>query len=148
MRSWRDQLVAQAEGSAKRTSWLGVGLLAAQAVTVTRLTFWEIGWDIMEPFTYMVTVTYGMLGVAFFAAKAANPEYHNVWDMLVQRRLRKLYQRHNFPEGRYKALTAQLAEARNDLRLWGETASPAVARAGGTEAAHHADASQAHATAV
>ena len=62
-----------AHRGARRLAVGGFGMLLAYWGAVARLTFWDYGWDVMEPITYlsglsMVILSYlwGVIGVVFF----------------------------------------------------------------------------------
>ncbi len=49
----------RAERSVRRIMWGIVSFLTVQTVVVTRLTFWDLSWDIMEPICYINSVVIG-----------------------------------------------------------------------------------------
>ena len=44
---------AEAHRGARRVAVGGLGVLVAYWGAVARLTFWDYGWDVMEPITYL-----------------------------------------------------------------------------------------------
>ena len=48
-----ETLEREAGKHSKRVIWSMVSYLTLQSIVVTRLTFWDLSWDIMEPITYM-----------------------------------------------------------------------------------------------
>jgi hypothetical protein len=72
-----------------------VGYLVAQAVVVAKLTFASrLGWDIMEPITYLVTFSTGIFGLFYFSVARRDYMYETVWDQVHDKRKTYLYRQH------------------------------------------------------
>ncbi|CAN6881292.1 unnamed protein product [Brassica oleracea] len=50
----------------RRELQAGHGYMILQTALFTRLTFWELTWDVMEPICFYVTSIYFMAGYSFF----------------------------------------------------------------------------------
>eukprot|EP01091_Cochliopodium_minus_P008859 TRINITY_DN2082_c0_g1_i1.p1 TRINITY_DN2082_c0_g1~~TRINITY_DN2082_c0_g1_i1.p1 ORF type:complete len:268 (+),score=74.18 TRINITY_DN2082_c0_g1_i1:296-1099(+) len=111
---------AEAEKSSKRIIWTLFAYMSAQAIVVTRLTFWELNWDIMEPITYMGSFTYGFIGIIWYGLTRLNPEYVNVFQYFKDRSKKKLIRRNKFDEQRYADVKNVLISNKRDLEMWGE----------------------------
>jgi len=80
------------------------GYMILQAGILARLTWWEFSWDIMEPITYFITFSTGIVGWVYFAVTKAEYTYENLRDGIARRRREKLYKRLNFNIERYREL--------------------------------------------
>ena len=111
----------EAGKSSKRIIWTMVTYLTLQTVVVTRLTFWDLSWDIMEPITYIGSFAIGAVGLFFFGLTRTNPDYNGVYGIFKERKKRKLFVKYNFDLKRYLDLRNTLEANKRDLQLWGET---------------------------
>jgi hypothetical protein len=59
LETMRRLIELRAERSVRRIMWGIVSYLTVQTVVVTRLTFWDLSWDIMEPICYINSVVIG-----------------------------------------------------------------------------------------
>jgi len=78
--------------------------MVLQASILARLTWWEFSWDIMEPITYFITVSTGIVGWTYFAMTKNEYTYQNLRDQLANRKKIKLYKRKGFDLRRYHYL--------------------------------------------
>lgn len=62
----------------------------------------EIGWDVIEPMTYMVTVSTGIATYIYFLIHKKNYTYEHLGNGLLARAKRKQYARNNFDLGAYE----------------------------------------------
>ena len=98
--------------------WGLVAYMSAQTVVVTRLTFWDLSWDIMEPICYINSVLIGALGVWWFGITRSDPIYKNVWNVFSQKRTRRFSKKMGFDEARYVSLRNEISQCQYDLNLW------------------------------
>ena len=101
------------------TKRIVVGALAylvAQATVVAKLTFASrLGWDIMEPITYLVTFMTAVFGLGYFSVSRKDYMYETVWDQLQEKRQKSLYLKDNFDLINYEAMLDELAEKEERL---------------------------------
>ncbi|KAL2835141.1 hypothetical protein BDW59DRAFT_4022 [Aspergillus cavernicola] len=85
-----DQL---AHRGAQRVALGGFGILASWWCLVYKLTFWtELGWDTMEPITYLVSLSTLMGGYLWFLYHNREISYRSALDFTINARQKKLYQ--------------------------------------------------------
>ena len=101
------------------TKRIVVGALAylvAQATVVAKLTFASrLGWDIMEPITYLVTFMTAVFGLGYFSVSRKDYMYETVWDQLQEKRQKSLYLKDNFDLINYEAMLDELAKKEERL---------------------------------
>ena len=90
--------------------------LIAQAWIVAKLTFASrLGWDIMEPVTYLVTFITGVFGLAYFSVSRRDYLYETVWDQVLNKRQEYLYEKNQFDLRKYDQLIDELANKEEKL---------------------------------
>ena len=95
---------------------VALGYLIAQAWVVAKLTFASrLGWDIMEPVTYLVTFTTGIFGLAYFSVSRRDYLYETVWDQVLAKRKLNLYAKEQFDVIQYNELIDELANKEEKL---------------------------------
>ena len=62
----------------------------------------EIGWDVIEPMTYMVTVSTSIAAYSYFVFYKKNYTYQHLGNGMLARAKRRLYARHQFDHGAYE----------------------------------------------
>ncbi|KAL3464137.1 hypothetical protein BJX64DRAFT_276082 [Aspergillus heterothallicus] len=83
-----------AHRGAQRVALGGFGVLASWWYLVYRLTFeTELGWDTMEPITYLVSLSTLMGGYLWFLYHNREISYRSALDFTINARQKKLYQR-------------------------------------------------------
>lgn len=60
----------EAHKGARRVALSGFGVLVVYWTSVARLTFWDYGWDVMEPITYLSGLTTVICGYLWYVASA------------------------------------------------------------------------------
>lgn len=87
---------ALAHRGAQRVAIGGFGILSVWWYLVYKLTFGtDLGWDTMEPVTYLVSLSTLMGGYLWFLYHNREISYKSALDFTVSARQRKLYQQHN-----------------------------------------------------
>jgi hypothetical protein len=85
-----------AHRGAQRVAIGGFGILSVWWYSVYKLTFeTELGWDTMEPVTYLVSLSTLMGGYLWFLYHNREISYKSALDFTVSARQKKLYQFHN-----------------------------------------------------
>ena len=114
----KDALDLNAAQFTKKIVVGAVGYLVAQAVVVAKLTFASrLGWDIMEPITYLVTFSTGIFGLFYFSVARRDYMYETVWDQVHDKRKTYLYRQHvdDFDIEEYERLQNKLNVAEMKL---------------------------------
>ncbi|KAG8706531.1 hypothetical protein FRC09_002371 [Ceratobasidium sp. 395] len=81
-----------AHRSARRLALSGFGLLVVYFGGVARLTFWDYGWDIMEPVTYLTGLAWIIGGYMWFLYQGREVSYSSLLKQSVSTRRAKLYE--------------------------------------------------------
>ena len=85
-----------AHRGAQRVAIGGFGILSVWWYSVYKLTFeTDLGWDTMEPVTYLVSLSTLMGGYLWFLYHNREISYKSALDFTVSARQKKLYQLHN-----------------------------------------------------
>ncbi|KAJ5923484.1 hypothetical protein N7454_008729 [Penicillium verhagenii] len=85
-----------AQRGAQRVAIGGFGILSVWWYSVYKLTFeTDLGWDTMEPVTYLVSLSTLMGGYLWFLYHNREISYKSALDFTVSARQKKLYQLHN-----------------------------------------------------
>jgi predicted nuclease with TOPRIM domain len=130
MKDVKDHIDEKAHRSANRLIWLGGAYLIAQCAVLARFTWWEFSWDIVEPITYFVTFTGGLIGYLYFATTKSEYTYENLRDRLARTKREKWYKRANFDPSAFEELHKELEELQKDLKPYlGTTAISSAAAA-------------------
>lgn len=84
-----------AHRGAQRVAIGGFGILSVWWYSVYKLTFeTDLGWDTMEPVTYLVSLSTLMGGYLWFLYHNREISYKSALDFTVSKRQKKLYQQH------------------------------------------------------
>ncbi|KAJ3562186.1 hypothetical protein NP233_g9735 [Leucocoprinus birnbaumii] len=102
----------EAHRGAKRLAVGGFGMLVVYWGAVARLTFWDYGWDIMEPITYLSGLTTVILGYLWFLYQGREVSYSSVLSRSISNRRDALYQ----ARGIDVELWSELLTERRNLR--------------------------------
>ncbi|KXZ44965.1 hypothetical protein GPECTOR_60g743 [Gonium pectorale] len=104
---------AELDRQATRTThcwlWAGYILLSLQLVAFVWLTWWELSWDVMEPFGYIISLFYTLVGYTYFLAKGRVFDLEPFKEYWHSHYKRKQVTARKFDEQRYQHLV-QLRE--------------------------------------
>ncbi|KAL0946010.1 hypothetical protein HGRIS_012287 [Hohenbuehelia grisea] len=81
----------EAHRGARRMAISGFGMLLVYWGLVARLTFWDLGWDVMEPITYLSGLSTVICGYLWFLYQGREVSYTSVLDRSVSQRREALY---------------------------------------------------------
>lgn len=115
----KQELDHTAHKKANRFIWYCVGGMCIQAGAVARLTWWELSWDIMEPITYLITYSTGIMALMYFGFTRAEYTYESLHNRLAHRHMNKLYRKHNFDMEHYNTVLKKIGLLQQDLRVLG-----------------------------
>ncbi|KAJ1299651.1 hypothetical protein OPQ81_011393 [Rhizoctonia solani] len=81
-----------AHRSARRLALGGFAMLLVYFGVVARLTFWDLGWDIMEPVTYLSGLTWIICGYLWFLYQGREASYSSLLKQSISTRRVRLYE--------------------------------------------------------
>ncbi|EUC31744.1 hypothetical protein COCVIDRAFT_41299 [Bipolaris victoriae FI3] len=106
-----------AQLGAKRVAMAGFGGIVGWWCVVYYLTFQtELGWDVMEPVTYLVGLSTLIGGYVWFLYHNREVSYRSAMNFTVSRRQQKLYQQHNFDLRKWEALIEDGNTLRKEIK--------------------------------
>lgn len=106
-----------AHRGAQRVAMGGFGILAVWWYLVYKLTFGtDLGWDTMEPVTYLVSLSTLMGGYLWFLYHNREISYKSALDFTVSARQRKLYQLHNLDLQLWESLVDEGKTLRREIK--------------------------------
>ncbi|KAI9877948.1 MAG: hypothetical protein M1830_002392 [Pleopsidium flavum] len=120
-----------AHKGAQRVAMGGFGVLVGWWYVVYWLTFeTDLGWDMMEPVTYLVGLSTLMCGYLWFLYHNREVSYRSALNLTISRRQTKLYQAKGFDVHRWEALIEEGNALRKEIKAiaseydvdWDETA--------------------------
>ncbi|ORX98983.1 DUF607-domain-containing protein [Basidiobolus meristosporus CBS 931.73] len=77
---------------------------------MAKLTWWDYGWDVMEPFSYFTGVGVGIFGYLYFLITKKDYSYTSITKHAADRRQMALYTEHGLDLNEYQALRTQRDE--------------------------------------
>ncbi|MCJ1235584.1 hypothetical protein MMC14_003555 [Varicellaria rhodocarpa] len=120
-----------AHRGAQRVAMGGFGVLVTWWYVVYRLTFeTDLGWDTMEPVTYLVGLSTLMCGYLWFLYHNREVSYRSALNLTISRRQTKLYAAKGFDLPKWEALIEEGNALRKEIKAvaseydveWDETA--------------------------
>ncbi|SLM35955.1 Coiled-coil domain containing protein 109, C-terminal [Lasallia pustulata] len=106
-----------AHKGAQRVAMGGFGVLVGWWYLVYRLTFeTELGWDTMEPVTYLVGLSTLMCGYLWFLYHNREVSYKSALNLTISRRQTKLYQAKGFDLQRWEHLIEEGNALRREIK--------------------------------
>lgn len=133
-----------AHRGAQRVAIGGLGVIMLWWYAVYKLTFeTDLGWDTMEPITYLVSLSTLMAGYAWFLYHNREISYRSALDFTVNRRQQKLYQMKGVDLRLWESLLEEANALRKEIKTvareydvdWDETLDEQDVRV--TEALKH-----------
>ncbi|TFK31782.1 hypothetical protein BDQ12DRAFT_660071 [Crucibulum laeve] len=91
MEGLKNECDREAHRGAKRMAMGGFAMLVVYWGAVARLTFWDYGWEIMEPITYLSGLSTVILGYLWFLYQGREVSYTSVLDRSISARREALY---------------------------------------------------------
>eukprot|EP01113_Clastostelium_recurvatum_P031610 TRINITY_DN3960_c0_g1_i6.p1 TRINITY_DN3960_c0_g1~~TRINITY_DN3960_c0_g1_i6.p1 ORF type:complete len:374 (-),score=66.55 TRINITY_DN3960_c0_g1_i6:18-1139(-) len=116
----KDECDAIAKRTAKRFVIMGAGVLATWWLGVGFATFYtNLGWDTMEPITYLTGIGMVYSGYLWFLYHNREISYSSVFGAATSQQSHKLYLRHNFDPDRYAELIKEVKKLRHAIKRAG-----------------------------
>ncbi|CCM06176.1 uncharacterized protein FIBRA_08418 [Fibroporia radiculosa] len=119
----------EAHRGARRMAIGGLGGLVLYWGAVARLTFWDLGWDIMEPVTYLSGLSMVIIGYLWFLYQGREVSYSSVLQRSVSARRDALYKSRGLDIDQWLDLVSEARAVRKEIgtiaedydeRLWHE----------------------------
>jgi len=99
----------------------GFGGLVVYWGAVARLTFWDYGWDVMEPVTYLSGLSMVILGYLWFLYQGREVSYTTILSSSISNRRQTLYESRGLDIDRWKDLMEERRVLRREIdRIRGE----------------------------
>ncbi|KIW11532.1 hypothetical protein PV08_10833 [Exophiala spinifera] len=106
-----------AHRSGQRLAMGGCGLLIGWWYVVYRLTFeTDLGWDVMEPVTYLVGLSTIIGGYMWFLYHNREVSYRSALNLTISRRQSKLYELKGFDIQKWEALVEEANAIRKEVK--------------------------------
>ncbi|KAJ5643222.1 uncharacterized protein N7484_005729 [Penicillium longicatenatum] len=106
-----------AQRGAQRVAIGGFGILSVWWYSVYKLTFeTDLGWDTMEPVTYLVSLSTLMGGYLWFLYHNREISYKSALDFTVNARQKKLYQQHKVDLQLWETLIEEGKSLRREIK--------------------------------
>ncbi|CAG7928596.1 unnamed protein product [Penicillium olsonii] len=117
MANVKERCDALAHRGAQRVAMGGFGILAVWWLTVYRLTFeTSLGWDTMEPVTYLVSLSTLMGGYLWFLYHNREISYKSALDFTISARQKKLYNQHKIDLQLWESLIDEGKSLRREIK--------------------------------
>jgi len=112
---------AVAERGAKRVALAGGGALVLWWALVFELTFRsELGWNVMEPVTYLVGLSTLIVGYAWFLVHNRQVSYRSAMNFTISRRQSQLYAQRGFDPKKWEDLIDEGNKLRREIKAIAE----------------------------
>lgn len=111
------ELRAKSERHADRVVKSGLGVLLVQWGGIAYGTYFQYGWDVMEPFTYMVGMSWSLLGFIFFMRHKEEFQVKSYRDMLIEAKYNKLVKKHKIDLSKIELLKKNIVMIDQQLRI-------------------------------
>ncbi|TFK25400.1 hypothetical protein FA15DRAFT_668468 [Coprinopsis marcescibilis] len=105
----------EAHRGARRMAVTGFGMLVVYWASVARLTFWDYGWDVMEPVTYLSGLSTVVLGYLWFLYQGREVSYSSVLSQSISRRREILYHSKGLDLSRWEELVSERSALRKEI---------------------------------
>ncbi|KAJ9635081.1 hypothetical protein H2199_008567 [Coniosporium tulheliwenetii] len=106
-----------AHKGAQRVAMAGFGILVGWWYLVYRLTFeTELGWDVMEPVTYLVGLSTLIGGYVWFLYHNREVSYRSAMNYTFTKRQSALYQARGFDPAKWQALIEEGNQLRREIK--------------------------------
>ncbi|KAI0703857.1 hypothetical protein C8T65DRAFT_741206 [Cerioporus squamosus] len=105
----------EAHRGARRMALGGFGILVVYWGAVARLTFWDYGWDVMEPITYLSGLSMVILGYLWFLYRGREVSYSSILHHSVSARREALYKSRGLDIDRWMDLVSEAKNIRREI---------------------------------
>ena len=77
---------------------------------VSRLTWWDLSWDIMEPYSYMLTLMNSVVCYLYYLVTRQDFEYPKVYSLRYKKNLNTILKQTDFNADKYNKVLGDLQE--------------------------------------
>ncbi|KAI0259980.1 hypothetical protein BC834DRAFT_961453 [Gloeopeniophorella convolvens] len=105
----------EARAGARRVAVSGFAALVVYWGAVARLTFWDFGWDVMEPITYLSGLSTVIGGYLWFLYRGREVSYSSVLDSSISARRQTLYRARGLDIERWQELAREAKALRAEI---------------------------------
>jgi hypothetical protein len=117
MASIKEECDKLAHKGAQRVALGGFGILVGWWYLVYRLTFeTDLGWDVMEPVTYLVGLSTLIGGYVWFLYHNREVSYRSAMNFTISKRQSKLYMQHKFDLRKWESLIEDGNALRKEIK--------------------------------
>lgn len=117
MAAVKEECDVGAHKAGQRLAMAGFGVMAGYWYLVYRLTFeTDLGWDTMEPVTYLIGLSALMGGYLWFLYHNREVSYKAALNLTINRRQKKLYESRGFDLVRWESLTEEGNALRKEIK--------------------------------
>ena len=117
MASIKKECDAAAHRAGQRLALSGCGILVAYWYTVYRLTFeTNLGWEVMEPVTYLVGLSTLIGGYMWFLYHNREVSYRSALNLTISKRQGKLYEQRGFDLPKWESLVEEGNALRKEIK--------------------------------
>ncbi|KAJ4371190.1 hypothetical protein N0V83_004406 [Neocucurbitaria cava] len=109
-----DELAHKAAKNVARAGFAGIVTWWGVVYYLTFQT--ELGWDVMEPVTYLVGLSTLICGYVWFLYHNREVSYRSAMNFTISRRQQKLYQQHNFDLRKWETLIDDGNSLRKEIK--------------------------------
>ena len=97
--------------------WGGLGVMGVNAGLVGYLTWFVLSWDIVEPFSYIITFSTSILFYSYFVLARQDPAYPDVRRRIFYMNFYRAAKKLNFNVEEYNSMKKELSEINSRLRI-------------------------------
>ncbi|EIN14707.1 hypothetical protein PUNSTDRAFT_81254 [Punctularia strigosozonata HHB-11173 SS5] len=115
METLKKKCDSEAHRSARSLAVGGLAMLVVYWGVVARLTFWDLGWDVMEPVTYLSGLSMVILGYLWFLYQGREVSYASVLDRSISAHREALYRAHGFDIDRWIELVNEAKQVKREI---------------------------------
>ncbi|KAF8647304.1 hypothetical protein AX16_006766 [Volvariella volvacea WC 439] len=105
----------EARRGVQRMAMGGFGFLVVYWGAVARLTFWDYGWDVMEPITYLSGLSTVIGGYLWFLYRGRELSYTSLLDHSISARRRVVYKAEGFDIDLWMEKTQEVKDIKREI---------------------------------
>ena len=103
--------------------WGGLGVMGVNAGLVGYLTWFVLSWDIVEPFSYIITFSTSILFYTYFVLSRQDPSYPDARSRIFYLNFYRAARKQNFSVAEYNSMKTELESVKKRLDTFRSTLS-------------------------